>query len=125
VANIENMTQWSGELVDVKKTSKGPVGVGTTFIGVVKLLGRKMENTHEITRYEPNSRLAFKITSGPAQGEAEFAFGSAADGTKVSIAFDADMGGFFRVAEPIVARATQRQWETNLANLKDLLEASA
>jgi hypothetical protein len=41
----------------------------------------------------------------------------------MTIALDAEPGGFFKLAEPLVARITQRQWETNLENLKDLLES--
>jgi hypothetical protein len=36
-----------------------------------------------------------------------------------------EASGFFKLTEPIVARSTQRQWETNQANLKDLLEQQA
>jgi hypothetical protein len=31
-------------------------------------------------------------------------------------------GGFFKLAEPLLARMLQRQWDTNLANLKDAIE---
>jgi len=32
-------------------------------------------------------------------------------------------GGIFKLAEPVVNRMMQRQLESNLANLKDILEA--
>jgi hypothetical protein len=35
------------------------------------------------------------------------------------------MGGFFKLAEPLVVRMLNRQFETNFANLKDLLEAQS
>lgn len=38
---------------------------------------------------------------------------------------EAEPGGFFKLAEPIVARMGKRQVDTNLANLKELLEAQA
>ena len=38
---------------------------------------------------------------------------------------DAQIGGFFRLAEPIIARMMKRQVEADYANLKDLLEARA
>lgn len=125
LTDVDRWEQWAGELSEVKKTSEGPLGVGSTFIGVVKLLGRRMENTHEVTEYEPSRKFGFKITSGPVPGEGGFTFESVAGGTKVSLAFEAEPGGFFKVAEPVFARTAQRQWETNLATLKDLLEAQA
>jgi hypothetical protein len=33
------------------------------------------------------------------------------------------VGGFFKLAEPLVARVVRRQMETDMATLKDLLEA--
>ena len=123
VSDIEKMDQWAAEMVEVKKTSDGPVGVGTTFTGVVKVLGRRMENEHEITEYEPNSKFGMRVISGPVTGEMGFSFDSVNHGTKVSMAVEAETGGFFKVAEPLVARQMNRQYETNLATLKDLLES--
>ena len=37
----------------------------------------------------------------------------------------AELGGLFKLAKPIVARAVKRQGEGNLAGLKDLVEAQA
>ena len=51
--------------------------------------------------------------------------GSVDGGTKATFAFDAEIGGFFKMAEPLAARIMQRHYETNLATLKDLLEAQA
>ena len=34
-------------------------------------------------------------------------------------------GGFFKLAQPLLARMLQRQWDTNLANIKDVLESAA
>ena len=33
------------------------------------------------------------------------------------------MGGFFRLAEPLVARAIRRQMEADMATMKDMVEA--
>ncbi|GAH15534.1 unnamed protein product, partial [marine sediment metagenome] len=107
VTDVEKLSQWSAELVEAKKTSEGSVGVGTTFSGVVKMLGRRMENDHEVSEYEPNSKFAFKVTSGPAQMEVEYTFESVADGTKFTVVAEGETGGFFKLAEPIFARMLQ------------------
>lgn len=125
VTDIENMPVWSSELDKAWKTSEGPVGKGTTFSSEAKLLGRRIENTIEVTEYEPNSKFFLKPTSGPVSGEVEFRFESVDGGTKFSVSLDADAGGFFKLGEPIVNRMLQRQYETNGATLKDLLESQA
>lgn len=119
----EKMSLWMSELVEAKQTSEGPVGVGTTVSAVAKPLGRRVESTQEVTGYESNRRFAFKSTSGPLKTEEEFSFESDADGTKVTRTTKGEFGGFFKMAEPLFVRMLTRQFETNFANLKDLLEA--
>jgi uncharacterized membrane protein len=125
VIDIENMPVWSSEVEKAWKTSEGPMGKGTTFSSTAKVLGRQIENTIEVTDYEPNSKWSLKPTSGPVSGEIEYHFEPVASGTKFSVALDADAGGFFKLGEPIVNRMLQRQYETNGATLKDLLESEA
>jgi hypothetical protein len=43
--------------------------------------------------------------------------------TKVTVHGEADVGGVFQLAEPMVERMAQRQWEASFENLKDVLEA--
>ena len=121
--DVEKMSVWSSEVERAWKISEGPLGKGSTLGSEVKILGRKIENTIEVTEFEPNSKWFLKPTSGPVSGDVEFHFESAAAGTAVSVSLEADTGGFFKLGEPIVNRMLQRQYDTNLATLKDLLEA--
>lgn len=98
------------------------VGVGKTWVDTVQVLGRRIEIASELTAYEPLRRVGFRSTSGPIPLEGRYSFEPDAEGTKVTFTLQGEPGGFFKLAEPIVARSTQRQWDTNLANLKDLLE---
>jgi uncharacterized membrane protein len=124
MANSENDPQWQSSAQEVMKTSEGPTGVGTTYTSVNRFLGRRLEATFEYTAYEPNKRVAGKATSGPILFQFENTFEPAAEGgTKVTVSSEGDAGGFFKLAEPVIARMLQRQVDTDTANLKDLLEA--
>ncbi len=125
VTDPEKMSLWMSDLVEAKQTSEGPVGVGTTASAVANPLGRRIESTQEVVKYEPNRKFAIKSTSGPVASEDEFTFESVAGGTKVTRVTEAGLGGFFRLAEPLAVRMLKRQFETNFANLKDLLDAEA
>ncbi len=125
VVDLEKWPVWVSEMVEAKKTSEGPVGLGTTVTHVVHILGRRIEATNEIHQYEPNRTLGFKSTSGPVSSESTLGLESVDGGTKITWAGEADARGFFKLAEPILTRRIQRQWDSNLANLKDLLEARA
>ena len=123
VSDFEKSPQWMAELVEAKQTSAGSLGVGTTLSGVAQPLGRRAESTQEVTEYKPNRRFAIKSTSGPVASEDAYTFESVAGGTKVTRVVEAELGGFFKLAEPLIVRMMGRQFETNFAHLKDLLEA--
>ncbi|MFQ5857675.1 MAG: SRPBCC family protein [Anaerolineae bacterium] len=112
-------------LANYSRSSLPKLGVGTTYRFVAQGLGRRVEQDCEITEYEPNRKWCFKITSGVFPGEGCTTFETVEGGTKVTMAGKADVGGFFKLAEPIVARFAHRQWEASLGNLKDILEAGA
>ncbi|GAG63526.1 unnamed protein product, partial [marine sediment metagenome] len=85
---------------------------------------RGIETGAEITEYEKNRKFSWKSISGPVSGEGQNIFKTTGESqTEVTIIADLDIGGFFKLAEPIVARSARRQTEANLANLKDILEA--
>jgi uncharacterized membrane protein len=118
----DNALQWQSGLLEARVTSE-ITGVGKTWTDVVQFLGRRIELPFELTEYELNQKIGFKSISGPMPVEGSYTFEPVADATKVTFTLAGEPGGFFRLAEPIVARTTRRQWETNLANLKDLLES--
>jgi uncharacterized membrane protein len=123
VSNSENAPRWNPASIEVKKTSAGPIGVGTTWRGVSNLLGQRLESLSEIVEYEPNRRIALKGKQGPMQLRSRATFESVDGSTRVNLTLEGDPGGVFKLAEPIVVKLGTRQFETALANLKDLMEA--
>jgi hypothetical protein len=53
------------------------------------------------------------------------AFERVAGGTQVTGTLVGEPGGFFKLAEPLLVSMIKRQFEADLANLKDLLESHA
>jgi uncharacterized protein YndB with AHSA1/START domain len=125
VADPEKMPEWMSDLLEAKQTSEGPLDVGATVTAVAHPLGRRIPSTQEIIEYNPNDKFAYKSTSGPVASKDEFIFEPVAGGTKVTRLTEVELGGFFRLAEPLAVRMLRRQFETNFAQLKDLLEAGA
>ena len=121
VIDVRNWPQWTG-FPEVKQTSEGPVGVGTTFWGVSEFMGRRAEWTSEVTGYEPNRTVEQKVAWGGMSIEQSMTFEPVEGGTKYTQVGEAEIGGFFKVAEPIAKRTMRKQMEANLAKLKDILE---
>jgi uncharacterized protein YndB with AHSA1/START domain len=100
MTDVGSWSQWNSGILEAEQTSEGSVGVGTTFQGVSQFLGQRGEWTSEFTEFEP------------VEG-----------GTRFTMIGEGETGGFFKLAEPILNRMWQRQLESMLANLKDILEA--
>lgn len=124
LGNLENNPKWSSALLEVKKTSDGPIAVGTTWRAVQKAFGQGLESEVEVTEYEPNRKWTQKGRS-PFPVQVHTTFESVAGGTRVNLRLEGEPGGFFKLTEPLVAMMAKREIEGDLANLKDLMEAHA
>lgn len=125
VADYDTHVQWQSGVLEAEITSEGPPEVGSQYKYVMQLVGRRLDTAGEITVFEPPKRQGWKATSGPFPMEGEFSFDGADGGTNVTLHVEAEAGGFFKLAEPLVIRMVRRQFETSLNNLKDLMEAEA
>jgi len=123
VSDFRTISQWQSGVVDVRLTPEGPVGVGTRATFVRVFLGRHLEMTAEMLEYEPPTKQTFKTISGPMPTTVSRRFEPTAEGTKVSMVIEAQAGGLFALAEPLVGRSLGRAVEADLGTLKDLLES--
>ena len=125
VSDPETAPRWSSGSLESTKTTPGPIGVGTRARAVSKLLGRRIESDMEMTEFEPNRRFVSRTTSGPFPIQATVTVEPADGGTRVNAVIEAEPGGFFRVAEPLLVSIAKRQFQSDFDNLKDLMEAEA
>jgi uncharacterized membrane protein len=125
LADFKNEPQFVPAVVKTEQTSAGPIGVGTTYREVNRLiLGLRTAAAYQITEYEPNHKVAFKSLSGPAQFKGGYTVEAIGGGTQVTLAGEAVMVGLFKLLEPIIARTVAKQVVASLTNLKAVLEAS-
>ena len=124
VSDLRHSAQWQEGLLEVKKLTEGPLGVGTRFAFVRTLLGRRLEASNEFVEYEPDAVVTFRI-GGPMPGEASYLFESTTEGTRLTSRISMQPRGLTRLAEPLIAASLRRQMKANLPVLKDLLEKAA
>jgi len=125
LSDLENNLKWRSSQIEVQKTSTGPIGVGTTYRMVNNVLGHRLETEAEVTEYEPNRKFTSIDKSGNFPLVAQRFFEPVKGGTRVRLVLKAEPGGFVKLAEPLVASMGKRRFETDVANLKDLMEARA
>ena len=105
------------------KTSEGPIGLGTTFRDVVRVMGLRLESTYEIVEYEPSRSLAIKILKGQAPFTARWTFTNVDGGTELGFSADVYPTGLLRLIQPLLQLRLQRQFEGNSNRLKEILES--
>jgi uncharacterized protein YndB with AHSA1/START domain len=118
-----NLPQWQSSAVEAHW--EGEKARGARVKEVRKFLGRRMESELEVTEYEPDRRFALKVLSGPVPFSVEHTLEPRNGGTHMTFVGTGEPGGFFKLAEPIVARTAERQFKTDFETLKDVLEARA
>ena len=122
LSDLEKNVKWRSGTVEAQQISTGPIGVGTTYRMVNSVFGRRLEGEAEVTELEPNRRFVTKTRSGYSI-EAERIFEAVEGGTRVTFVVNADLAGFFQLAEPLVAGMGKRRLESDVADLKDLIES--
>jgi uncharacterized protein YndB with AHSA1/START domain len=124
VSDHTNAPSWQRGLLEVRRTSDGPIGVGTRHTVVRMFMGRRLEASNEFTHYEPNQLVAFDFASNWLPGHGSYVVEpEGTDCAKVIARVELRPSGLFRVAEPLMAAVLSRDVAANLGDLKGLLEA--
>jgi len=105
-----------------------PIGVGRRGRMVMKLPGRRAEFIDEVIEYEPGRRIAHPTVQGPIPLRTACLCEPAGDACRATVVGEVDPipGGVFgRLAAPVVTGVIRRGFKTDLAKLKNILEAGA
>jgi len=122
IGDFENTTRWSRGVLEARRTSEGPLGVGSTLQTVVKAFGRRRTADYLVTEYEPNHAFAFEVTSGPMTSRARFSVEPAGAGTRLTASGEAEARGLYRLLTPIIVPTLKRHSQDDLVNVKRILE---
>ncbi len=118
-----NAIQWIKGTESAKWVSAGPVGVGSVMHTVGRFLGREVVSDAEITQFAPPNVWGQKSKSGPLKLENTNKYESKDGGTLLIQSFQAEVGGFFKIAENLAIKQMQKQVASDGQSLKKLLEA--
>jgi ligand-binding SRPBCC domain-containing protein len=109
----------------VEKTSPGPMGIGSTTKGTIRMMGLTMKWTAEVTEYELNSKFGKNIKSGPINIRERNTYDAQGESTKIAIVYDITLGAIMKPLSPVFVSSMRKTLEKALQDLKDNLEASA
>jgi uncharacterized protein YndB with AHSA1/START domain len=121
----DTLPEWQATALAVRLETDGPMRPGSRVRETRTFLGRQMDATMEVLEHDPPRRFAIRSSSGPVPLEVTNALREEGEATRIDTVIEAEPGGFFRLAEPLVARAVERELRNNLETLKDVLESRA
>lgn len=121
---VERLPEWQASAVEARWEDE-PVRVGSRMTEVRKFMGRRAESTLEVTEYEPNRRFALRVVSGPVPYRVDHTFEALDGRTRIVFRGEGEPGRYFKLAQGMVARAAERQFKADFANLKTVLESRA
>lgn len=107
----------SGER-EAHKTSSGPMALGSTFTSSSKLPWPRQ--THTITEFEPNRRLAWQTMSG-ARAVTTWQLEPSGPSTRVTFTRVADPHGLSGLPDALMQRIANGRVDQDLGTLKELL----
>jgi uncharacterized membrane protein len=121
-ADSENDPQWREHVKEIHRV--GPIGPGMTYRQqIVGPGGRGVPSDFEVTAYEPDAHLAFRVTAGPVRPVGDYRFRAVDGGTEVTMSLDAPLSGLKGM---FMSRPVQKAMDSEVASLdkaKAVLEA--
>src|SRR5581483_9057780 len=124
VKEPNNQLHWQPGLHEVRHREGTSIGGSVTEVR--KVLGRRVEHTLEIVEFEENVTIFSRGTASTHEGSMEHRLTFEELGpatTRLTLELGIDAGTALRAGEPILHRMLQRQSDSNLQHLKDLMEA--
>jgi len=122
LADFQNIPTWNYAILQTRKTSPGPVGVGTTY-RQIRSIPRRSEEGFEVTAFEPTSRLEIHGDIGPFTATNSYLLTPIGDGTRLTNAVDLQpASGALRLLAPLAASRVKTAVAANLDTLKQILE---
>ncbi len=122
VSDHDHLPAWTKGVSRSKRTTPGPIGVGTTYAVVGRTLGRRVESTYELTEFKPVSGFSGRLESKLFSIDETYRFEGDAAQTTIRLTADATPGRLLRLLGPFLGLAVDRQIKLDHQRLKTILE---
>ncbi len=121
-SEVERHPEWADTVLERRKITDGPWGVGSQIHAADQWPGRKVEHIIEITAYEPN-RLMAGSWSEPMPGTMRARFEPTEAGTRLDFTIEASPTGVTGLIAPLFKGMATRRMEKFLTAFKHSVES--
>lgn len=124
VADFETAAEWDPGIVESRRTSGGPVGIGTTYAVVAEFRGKRQDFRYRVTEYVEGRRLVLEGEGEKARSVDTIVFEPAGSGTRITYEADFSLKGVYRLAEPFLGATFRALAAKALAGLHAKLDSA-
>lgn len=122
LTDVTHQADWSKGVGKILNVSENPAKLGTTWTQISKLVGKELEVHMKANTYEANRKFGFQVDK-PFPAQMLFLLEPIGSGTQLTFTAEAEPGGFFGVAAPLLSKAMKDSMSNDLDALKARLEA--
>jgi uncharacterized protein YndB with AHSA1/START domain len=124
LVGCDGRRRWMGVLVECEQMTDGAPGRGTRFRDVFEDRGQRIVIDAEVVEYEPNERFATRLRSKAFRATTSQRLEERDGRTRVTTVIETEYTNrMVRLMAGVITRHAQRQLETDLARLKEIVEA--
>ena len=123
VTNPSNTPKWAPTVIDVKQTSAGSLGVGSTIEWRRRLYPHVQP--FKVSEYEPNRRFSMEFTRAPMKGSKLCFDVETAEGkTRLNLEWDTEYHGLGKLFGPLITRSAKKEMAF-VDNIRRTIESEA
>ena len=124
--HFENHPRWDPDVLEMRQTSPGPVGVGTTASVVRRQGKQRVQGTATVTAYEPVRSAAWQVDFGQFElkQEVELVPEEAGTATRVFLSIESTAHGLVGLLLPLMRPRFRSTMERSVAAIAALVEAA-
>ena len=123
VSDQLNAPEWQQGLDEVRRTTEGPIGVGTRHTFLRRVGRRQVTGENEYIEFEPGCRVVFTFTSHDLTGRGWYEVNATGnDQTRLDSGVELHLRGLTRLASPLIAMSIRKEDREDSARLREILE---
>lgn len=125
VTDVTNDPEWHTDALEARKTTEGPIGLGTRWHVRFKPSMGISEGDMDVTAFEPNRMEVMHGQLGPMEPTLTYLFEPANGGTRLTRRVQIKVSGWMKVMTPLMGMMTRKSSAGFLDNLKNVLERAS
>ncbi len=126
LADGENDPKFSPRVLEIRKTTDGPSGVGTVYASTVKDAGMKTQREFKLTAFEAPTRIRWTELSKNmiTVPEGGYDLASEGEGTRLTVHNEFEGHGFGKLILPLALRSARKGADDFANAIKAAVESS-